>query len=680
MRFDVHRRILWAWLAVAAVAALGTAVVLAQPGVVASPDTAATSDDPEEGEADAVQAQEETPAEDAPSNDGSDESAASMADDEAAESTEDPQATNAPAQLPRGHVRPVPLKSTESPSEESQTGSNDAASLKGVQPGQTTRAALHAQWGAPAQVETIAGGIRETFDVEPLGRVRVTIVKDVVDSLGIRLEKPMAIETIVNRLELTDVEPVEVWDEQGQLLGQAYPERGVMFGFAPRSDPPKVLQIIVEPIDAPPFLARAESRMATRYADCIADLKQALELAPDNGRAQWLGAQVALCAGELEQALLSARKAIELEPKEFEYRVTLAKILAEAGDCPQALEIVRDVIESGKAPKIVVARASCMWGDLLAASHERDYPQAIKYHLQAIKMAVPLAGDPAMTVRREAKELLVDAHLAVAHDIGWGAWQQKLKVVPKWIERASAFADDAIANEQSSPEIRLRVSEQALAALAGIADPPDSHVWIQGVTELGKKMVDEARDPAYQAQLAWHVGVALNEAVEIEASRQKADRALALGKMALDYLDQGEQAGTQLPNHDYVRGRLCYRLGAILAIEQADHKQAIAWFDRAVPLLESPLPAATTDCGKQGETFVSMAVSYWEEKNHREALRLTNQGVALMERAARDGLLSKTALAVPYGNLASMHEQMGNTQEAQKCSELAARYDETTTK
>ena len=115
---------------------------------------------------------------------------------------------------------------------------------------------------------------------------------------------------------------------------------------------------------------------------------------------------------------------------------------------------------------------------------------------------------------------------------------------------------------------------------------------------------------------------------------------------------------------------------AILAIERADHKQALAWYDRAVPLLESPVPAAAMDSGKQGETFVSMAVSYWEVNQRKEALRLTNQGVKLMEQAARDGLMSKAVLAIPYANLASMHEQLGNVREAKKYAGLAGRQQD----
>ena len=54
---------------------------------------------------------------------------------------------------------------------------------------------------------------------------------------------------------------------------------------------------------------------------------------------------------------------------------------------------------------------------------------------------------------------------------------------------------------------------------------------------------------------------------------------------------------------------------------------------------------------RHGETFVSMAISCWEVNQHEEAVRLTKQGLDLMEQAANDGQLDKSALAVPYSNL-----------------------------
>ena len=73
-----------------------------------------------------------------------------------------------------------------------------------------------------------------------------------------------------------------------------------------------------------------------------------------------------------------------------------------------------------------------------------------------------------------------------------------------------------------------------------------------------------------------------------------------------------------------------------------------------------------------------MAVSYWEQTDKHEAVRLTEQGVKLLEQAADDGLLEKTALAIPYGNLASMHQDIGNSRQASTFAELAAKVEKKT--
>jgi hypothetical protein len=70
-----------------------------------------------------------------------------------------------------------------------------------------------------------------------------------------------------------------------------------------------------------------------------------------------------------------------------------------------------------------------------------------------------------------------------------------------------------------------------------------------------------------------------------------------------------------------------------------------------------------------------MAVSYWEQENRREALRLTSQGVKLMEQALNEGTLEAHSLAIPCANLASMHEALGEYDAAKKYSERAGRYE-----
>ena len=56
------------------------------------------------------------------------------------------------------------------------------------------------------------------------------------------------------------------------------------------------------------------------------------------------------------------------------------------------------------------------------------------------------------------------------------------------------------------------------------------------------------------------------------------------------------------------------------AVARGDHVQAIVWFERASPLLETPVPAAAIESGEHGETFVSMAVSYWEQQAREESM------------------------------------------------------------
>jgi hypothetical protein len=134
--------------------------------------------------------------------------------------------------------------------------------------------------------------------------------------------------------------------------------------------------------------------------------------------------------------------------------------------------------------------------------------------------------------------------------------------------------------------------------------------------------------------------------------------------------------GEDWPGRSTTIGKLYYRLGAIQAISQTEHSKALAWYEKAVPLLESPAPvSANADPGRLGEMFVSIAVSYWESGNRDEALRLTQQGASLMEGAVAKNLLSQSALGVPYGNLSSMHAEMGNSGKSEQFATMAAKLD-----
>ena len=111
------------------------------------------------------------------------------------------------------------------------------------------------------------------------------------------------------------------------------------------------------------------------------------------------------------------------------------------------------------------------------------------------------------------------------------------------------------------------------------------------------------------------------DALQIYHMRRSYQPALEFGTLAVSYLEKAGTERARQPGHAYMMGRLYFRIGSIHAIQYKDHGKALPWFDKAVPLLEEPIPdSALADIGRQGETFVSIAVSYWESSRREEAV------------------------------------------------------------
>jgi len=566
-------------------------------------------------------------------------------------------------------------ETAEPPANEPPKGALDPASLDGVRPGTTTRVELHKHLGVPIQSQRVAGGTREMFELKNLGRVQAAIFEGTVSSLTLQIRQPIPQADIVKRLELEGFEPAVIHDENGESLGAVYPERGVLLGYLPKSKPPKVFQVVIEPIDAQHFVARADANLGGHYEKALEDVERALSISPDHAQALHLRGELMLRSGKLEEALSSAQRAADLEHDAAGHRLLVARALAAAGDYPAAITCLRGILEAPQLDDLDAARAALYLGDYLGQSSKRDFAEAIKQHQHAISLAEPLMAAKDRMIRRAAKEVLLGAHLGVAYDIGHGRWQQKTEAVAKWIDRSAVFADDLMRKENAGSEPRLEVYVGALAAIGGIDTPPDCSKWVEGTRALGQKLFDAASDPIRRAEIAWQLSRALSDAVEIETNSGHGDEAFDLGTVAVALMDEARPIAENLPVYSYQRGRLCYRIGAAYAVSRGDHVQAIVWFERASPLLETPVPAAAVESGEHGETFVSMAVSYWEQQAREESLRLTNQGLKLMEQAVEDGTLDAAALAVPYGNLSVMHQELGDSEQAKWCADLARRYE-----
>lgn len=190
-------------------------------------------------------------------------------------------------------------------------------------------------------------------------------------------------------------------------------------------------------------------------------------------------------------------------------------------------------------------------------------------------------------------------------------------------------------------------------------------------------MIEANQDPHRKQQIAWDLGLALYDSVQVHQVRGEQDVALEVGRRAAELLERGSE-GNQRPANWLLMGRLYFRLGTIYAVNKSDHHEAVRWFDKSIPLFQKAadgIPAH--EVGRLGETLVSMGVSYWEVGNREVALNQTKTGVELIEAAVESGYIEKLALEVPYSNLATMHRQLGENAQADRFLKMASEHRDT---
>ncbi len=548
----------------------------------------------------------------------------------------------------------------------------EPARFKGVQPGVSSRAEVEQVLGEAISVADVNEQIECAYQVPPFERLTVVYQQDRLASMVIDLKQAFPADLLAKELALDNISLVTVLDEAGRPLGQSFPERGVLFSLAGDGPEGQVVQIILDSVDAQPFVVRAESTYRQQMGLALADLDQALQLDPQYGRAHWLRALILTDSGRPSEAMQAAEAALGVDPQDLEYRLTYALAVGAAGDHVQAVQLLDSILANPDIPADLSAKAQLHLGDQLVAGASRDYKQAIDRHMQAIKLAEPLVNDPRLATRQRARDVLLDGHLAVANDIAWGGWRSKTTVVPQWLERANSIARK-LAEDGQAEEYRFRVAKAAMAALAGFQGRQDISVWLKDAKSAGEQLIDAAPDNVTRGQRHWELALTLYDALQIEHVRGRFDDAFSHGKRAAEAFEASMGGREPIPGQDYMLGRLYFRLGSIEAIHHRDHAAAVAWFDKASPLIEQPIPESSLgDLGRQGETLVSMAVSFWEVGRQDDAVRMTNDGVNLMVQAVNDGIMEETALVVPYHNLSRMHRSLGDEDAAQNFEQLAS--------
>jgi len=274
--------------------------------------------------------------------------------------------------------------------------------------------------------------------------------------------------------------------------------------------------------------------------------------------------------------------------------------------------------------------------------------------------------------------VLLDAHVGTAVAIAKGTWQQKGRVIPKWLTRSEALVAEVNADADERDALEIQLCRGALAAAAGAPDSVDPLPWVKRLLQTRDRMGAELTDPWRRRQVDWEVGHGLSDALSASQKRGEAADMLDNATLTVAFLERGAEQ-RELSDADRATiGELLFRIGILHSLQNGDHATAVTWFDKVQPLWENnPCFVAGGDIGRLGESYVSMAISYWQVERRDDALSLCSTGVECMVEAVDRHQLSEQALAVGYGNLAMMYSEQGQEEQARNYAEMASRAEST---
>ncbi len=554
--------------------------------------------------------------------------------------------------------------------------------FQGITVAKSTKAELIETWGEPADTIPTDEGSVLVYDIEPFQVVEVLVSSsDVVHTIKVTLAASLEPKLLAEQLSLAEVEPVTVNDSEGQPLGQAFPERGVLFMFDATAANEfnddgtptlSVSQVAIQPLDSRAFAMRAENRLHGPYTKNISDLRTAVALDPQFAHARWLLSEVYMATGQADLADAEAAAVCQIEPDNAAYQLRRGQTLALLGEYDDAVHRIRAVLDRKDLTALVQAQALYEMARLASLGDVQIASKAIPFNNRAIELADHIAINDDRAERQAAKQVLVDAHMAVAEEIARQAFNQKVESISQWIGRASGLAEEYIENDGGSVMLRLTIAQRALNALASFKPTLDPTPWVEEAEQAAEALLAECEDELWQQRVKWELGITYHNAMRVEHSRRQTAAALDYGQKAIENLAIGAVSRQAVHSSEQLVGQLYFQMGAIYAVHQQDHTKAAQWYDKAAPLLNGPRPVSELySPRREGEMLVSIGVSYWQLGQQTRALDVTQDGAKLIERAVEDGILAKTSLAVPYGNLATMYQEMGENTNAAKYTELA---------
>jgi hypothetical protein len=189
-------------------------------------------------------------------------------------------------------------------------------------------------------------------------------------------------------------------------------------------------------------------------------------------------------------------------------------------------------------------------------------------------------------------------------------------------------------------------------------------------------MADALGDPWRRRQVDWEVGHGLADALAASQKRGESMQMLDNATLTVAYLERGAEQRELTDAERATIGDLLFRIGVLHSIQNGDHATAVTWFDKVQPYWSRNACFTTHgEVGRLGESYVSMAVSYWQVDRRDDALDLCRRGIDCMVTAVDARQLEEPSLALAYGNISMMYAEQGEEERSRTYAEMASRAE-----
>jgi hypothetical protein len=555
----------------------------------------------------------------------------------------------------------------------------DPASFNGIEPGRTTanemRAAMEPKYGLGEAFtrEDESAGFAWELDEGPFERAEATVIDNVVESIRIKLGDPLSVDELSALWEIGDLNSVSILDESGVSIGEVFPELGLIFSLKPGTR--SALAVMIEPLDPEAFVLRAEGELEGDTNLALLDLRYAVQIDPQHLRARRMLMTLLCEQGKWQQAITLGSTTEELDPEDVWTRLKNASVLMSLGRFDEARAKVEAVKAMPQLEAVAAGQVERMLGRIDVESGKPDFKSAVRHFDSAIRTAMPLKPHKSKSVRDAARDVLLDANLGMAVAIAKGEWQKKGEVVSKWLAAATKLVDDVSPDAADRPLLEIQLCRGALAAASG-CDSLDPLPWVKRLLVTRDRMSADLTDPWRRRQIDWEVGHGLADALTASQKRGEASKLLDNATLTVAYLERGAEQRELTDAERATIGDLLFRIGVLHSLGNGDHATAVTWFDKVQPYwARNACFTEHGEVGRLGESYVSMAVSYWQVDRRDDALDLCRRGIDCMVTAVNDQLLEEPALALAYGNLSKMYAEQEEEELSKTFAEMASRAE-----